>query len=378
VVFTLIDMLDRALVLDARNRPGFRLAPDPLQATMPMPETREEARLDVPPVVWRREDMSGARLTPAGVLVEPGLRVSSLPYVSANGDVHARTRQLSSARLRTLHETHRERGLRAALRRRFDARMRVTRLEGDTVLLGAHYTDCENYFHFWTDAMCDLWFLKQCGLDWSSVRHVLMPWSGVGWQREIAALCGIAPERIVALSSADGFVLERGHVPLRIKGGTRNHTWIVQAMREISGWRPPETDTVGRRIYVTRRGAVRRPFANEEEVLKVLAPFGFEVVDCAGLSVAGQRALFATAEIVVAPHGAGLTNIVWARPGTKLIELMPRGHANPCFMDLASQAGVAYGVVPSTVEEDGMNPIYAGFGVDPADVAVLVGQMLDG
>ncbi|MCA1242340.1 glycosyltransferase family 61 protein [Stappia stellulata] len=373
-----IDLFDRALSLDARRRPGFSPAPTRLQGCMPMPEMREEARLGVPPLVWRREAMSGASLAPAGVLVEPGLRVACLPYASANGDHHARTRRLSSAGLRSLRETHPDPALRAALRRRLDPRMRIVRLDGDTVLLGAHFTDCENYFHFWVDAMCDLWFLKQCGLDWSAVRHVLMPWSGTGWQREIAALCGISPERVVPLSSADGFVLERGHVPLRIKGGTRNHDWIVRAMREISGWRAPEAAQPGRRIYVTRAAAVRRPLRNEAAVRDVLAPFGFEIVDCAGLSVAEQRAVFASAQIVVAPHGAGLTNVVWARPGTGLIEFMPRAHANPCFVDMAAQAGLAYGVVPSIVEDDGVDPIFAGYAVDPGHVAAQVRAMLDG
>lgn len=345
-----------------------------------MPETREEPWLDAPPLVWRRQDMSEGRSLPAGVLREPGLRVACLPYVSANGDDHARTRQLSTGSLRTLRETYWEPGLRDALRRRLDRRMRITRLEGDTLLLGAHYTDCENYFHFWVDAMCDLWFLKRSGVDVSAARHVLMPWSGVSWQREIAAMCGIAPERIVALSSADGFELECGHVPLRIKGGTRNHDWIVQAMREIAGWQPPEPapQGTGRRIYVTRAGAIRRPLANEAAVRDVLLSLGFEVVDCARLSVEEQRRLFAGAAFVVAPHGAGLTNIAWARAGTRLVELMPRAHANPCFHDMARQAGLAYGVVPSVAEDEGTDPIFAGYAVDPAHVAAVVRAMLDG
>ncbi len=383
MLFSLIDLVDRALSLDARHRPGFRAAPARLQGVMPTPELREEGCLNVPPLVWRREDLTGALQGPAGVLEEHGVRVSSLPYVSADADEHARLLRLSGAKLRTLCETHWNPGLRPALRRKLDARMRVTALEGETILLGAYFADCNNYFHFWIDAMSDLWFLAQCGVDLSSVRNVLMPWNGVRWQREIARLCGLPEERIVPLSSADGFVLEKLHLAVRTKGGFRNHDWIVSALRELSGWRAPRSDAPatgasGRRIYVTRGGALRRPLFNEAAVLEALAPFGFDVVDCASLTVTDQRALFASAEIVVAPHGAGLTNIVWARSGTKLVELMPRGHANPCFMDLASQAGVAYGVVPSVVEEDGVNPIYAGFGVDPADVAVLVRRMLDG
>ncbi|SDU29372.1 Protein of unknown function [Stappia sp. ES.058] len=373
-----IDLLDRALSIKATRRSGFRPAPARLQGIMPAPDVWEESSLNVPPVVWRREDMRLAGRGPAGVLVERGLHISSLPHVNADRDEHARWLRLSDARLRTVRQAHWRLGLRATVQRRLSAKMRVEKLDGDAILLGAYYPDCKNYFHFWVDTMCDLWFLKQCGLDLSSVRHVLMPWSGVGWQREIVAMCGIPEARIVPLSSADGFVLETAHLPVRIKGGSRNPDWIVSALREVSGWRPPERVGPARRLYVTRGGAMRRPFANETEVLDVLTPLGFDVIDCATLSVADQRHLFATAEIVVAPHGAGLTNIAWARAGTKLIEFMPRAHANPCFLDLASQAGVVYRNVPSAVQDERADPLFAPFSVDPGHVAIVLREMLAG
>ena len=372
-----IDLLDRALSVEARRRSGFRPAPDGLQGIMPTPETWEEVGPGVAPLVWRREDPAVAGRGPAGVLVEQGLRISSLPHVNPDMDEHARWLRLSDARMRTVRQAHWKLGLRAAFQRKLDARMSVARLDGDTVLLGAYYPDCRNYFHFWVDAMCDFWFLRQCGLDPASVRHVLMPWNGANWQEEIVRLCGIPRERVVPLSSADAFVLERAHVPVRVKGGTRNHDWIVEALRQVSGWRLPE-DLSGpaRRLYVTRGGTPRRPLLNEPDVLDAMHPFGFEVIDCASLSVAGQRALFSQAEIVVAPHGAGLVNMAWARPGTKLVEFMPRGHANPCFMDLCAQAGLVYRNIPSMAEEDGVEPLFAGFAVDPDRIATVLRDLL--
>lgn len=375
---SLMDLLDRSLSVGARQRPGFRQAPDRLQGGMPTPAAWEPVGLDVPPLVWRREDMTGAQRGAAGVLVEPGLRISSLPFANPDQDADARLIRLSGSGLRTLCETHWNPSLRPALRRSLDPRMKLARLDGETILLGAYYADCRNYFHFWIDAMCDLWFLRQCGLDLSSVAHVLMPWNGAGWQVEIARLCGLPLERIVPLSSADGFVLEKAHVAVRTKGGTRNHDWLVQAVREVSGWQPPARGPSGRRIYVMRRGTVRRPLLNEAEILGILAPYDFEIIDCAQMSVADQRRCFAEAEAIVAPHGAGLTNIVWARPGARLIEFMPRAHANPCFMDLAAQAGLIYRNIPSTAEVSGVDAIYAGFAVDPAHLAATLREVLDG
>jgi capsular polysaccharide biosynthesis protein len=74
-------------------------------------------------------------------------------------------------------------------------------------------------------------------------------------------------------------------------------------------------------LYVSREKARVRRIKNEKELLGVLAPLGFECVDLADLSVSEQISLFSRARLVISPHGAGLTNLLFSRPGTKLIEI---------------------------------------------------------
>lgn len=74
----------------------------------------------------------------------------------------------------------------------------------------------------------------------------------------------------------------------------------------------------------------------------LVGELGFESHQCSALSVKGQQALFAHAEVIVAPHGAALTNLVWCGPGTRGVELLPERHRNPCFRDLAAQCGLDY------------------------------------
>ena len=81
------------------------------------------------------------------------------------------------------------------------------------------------------------------------------------------------------------------------------------------------------RIYVSRRLASGRKFINENEVIEFLARLGFITIDGELLSVAEKISLFSSAKVVVGICGAGLTNLAFCQPGTKVIEiLLPHMH----------------------------------------------------
>ncbi|MCG8442173.1 MAG: glycosyltransferase family 61 protein, partial [Caulobacterales bacterium] len=77
-------------------------------------------------------------------------------------------------------------------------------------------------------------------------------------------------------------------------------------------------------VYVSRDKASRK-IANEEEVMAALTGEGFKKFFLEDLTVAEQIRAFAGADIVVAPHGAGNTNIIHSRHAA-LVELLPVGH----------------------------------------------------
>jgi hypothetical protein len=78
-----------------------------------------------------------------------------------------------------------------------------------------------------------------------------------------------------------------------------------------------------RRIYISRNDARLRRVLNERRLLPMLQALGFERAVLGDLPIARQVALFRQADIVVAPHGAGLAHIAWCKPGTKVIEFFP-------------------------------------------------------
>jgi capsular polysaccharide biosynthesis protein len=77
-----------------------------------------------------------------------------------------------------------------------------------------------------------------------------------------------------------------------------------------------------------------------------LAALGFESVLTERLSVHEQVEMFSQASVLVAPHGAGLANMVFARPGLTVLEIQPEGQdfsGAALYRFLAAACGHSYG-----------------------------------
>jgi len=108
---------------------------------------------------------------------------------------------------------------------------------------------------------------------------------------------------------------------------------------------------VGERLYLTRVGARRRRVANESELWRALEADGFQRIRLEDLTWAEQINAFRHAKVIVAPHGAGLANLAFCRPGTRVIELFSRAYVHGCFWRLAALQGLDYRpVVPAGPE----------------------------
>jgi len=77
-----------------------------------------------------------------------------------------------------------------------------------------------------------------------------------------------------------------------------------------------------KKIFVLRPGATSRRLVNSDEML--LALKGYETVVLEKMSIKDQMKTFAEASHIVAAHGAGLVNLLWCSPGTKVIEIQDR------------------------------------------------------
>lgn len=113
-------------------------------------------------------------------------------------------------------------------------------------------------------------------------------------------------------------------------------TWLNQKFRRLAVAGPEK------RIFISRAKSGSRRIVNEDQCLDALAPLGYERYFLEDLPFSEQTQLFASARSIIAPHGAGLTNLVFANQAN-VIELHARGHdVRSDFYQICAALGLGY------------------------------------
>ena len=94
--------------------------------------------------------------------------------------------------------------------------------------------------------------------------------------------------------------------------------------------------------FYVQRGPALRPLLKEAELVTALRAAGVVPVRLEALGPLDQIMLFRNARLIIAPHGAGLANLAFARPGCRVLELQMDAYCNWCFRCLAAAKGLSY------------------------------------
>jgi len=92
----------------------------------------------------------------------------------------------------------------------------------------------------------------------------------------------------------------------------------------------------------SRSNTRKRRVENEPELEERLQSNGFRIVHCENISFRDQVGIFSGAKFIVGLHGAGLSNMVWADPPCKVLEIFPHGFFNDCYARLALTLSFEY------------------------------------
>lgn len=231
-----------------------------------------------------------------------------------------------------------------------------------TLPVAYHLLACNqgNYFHWLIDALARFSAGHFASLGSAPQAPggavLLVPHLDVFWKWETlnALLAGDLP-RLALAAEGMTFVQRLHYIPDLSGGGFLPHTALLDVFDAIAsafGHAPPGAARPWRRLYVARTDSQNRVLVNEAEVMARAERAGFTPVVLSGMSVLEQVRLFAEASHIVAPHGAGLTNLGFCRPGTAVCELHMDRYLNWAFRRLAARRGLRYGcLVGETVAE---------------------------
>ena len=117
-----------------------------------------------------------------------------------------------------------------------------------------------------------------------------------------------------------------------------DNAWVVSSVEYAAAalmkplqrrlWAAAGVDPHGegsRAVWLSRRQEPQRYLANTDAIEALARHLGFDVVNPGTLSLLDQVRLCAGAKIIAGPDGANFTNLLFARPGTRVLTLMVAG-----------------------------------------------------
>lgn len=199
------------------------------------------------------------------------------------------------------------------------------------------------YYHWMFDVIPRINLLKQSGV-FNTIEQFISDYSDIPFQTETLIRAGIMPEKILRSNNHWNFHLKADDliVPSLV---SPNDTPSKEACLYLRSLFQNEIDvhTGGKKLYIQRLSG--RTIVNETELLSLLTVLNFEIVHPEKLTVAQQAKLFAEADFIIGPHGAGFTNIVFCKPGTRIIDMFAPEWINPCYWIIADALKLNYGYI---------------------------------
>ncbi len=97
-------------------------------------------------------------------------------------------------------------------------------------------------------------------------------------------------------------------------------------------------------IYISRLNSKARSMAGEEALEYSLQALGFQIVRLEEMGLERHIRTMRKASLIVGPHGAGLTHMLWAQDNCSVVEIVShnRSYVNNCFASLACTLGFQY------------------------------------
>ena len=251
----------------------------------------------------------------------------------------------------------------------FKRRKNIKKLS--TTVVSFRDTGEENYFHFFNDVLPKLFLLKDHNLLAAEIPLVI---SAKLYQkpffRYFLENTRINKFNWVTQSGEEYIEAENA---IFCKPLTHTKKYYLEALKLL----PLKQEYLHRqrRIFLTRSRSTLRYIENQAQVEELVIAYGFEIVDAAALTYQEQITLFAQTELLIAVHGAGLTNMMYRYGGQmKVLELFsPMPYLPFHYIMLASMFNFQYNAFKG---KPGKEVLSGGFTIDFHELQDKIKQMI--
>jgi hypothetical protein len=231
-----------------------------------------------------------------------------------------------------------------------DSVLPARRVRGTVAVLSGFFG--RTYFHWLFDVLPRLGLLQDAGIDLDEVDSFIVPGYFSGFQIETLRSLGIGRGRIISSLKHRHIEADRLLVPSLPRRNGVVPTWVVEYLRRSFPPSEPQGTSFPTRIYITRKLTDHGLLEGEEHLVARLAEHGILPLQMERFTLREKAWLLGRAEAVIGASGAGLTNIVFCKPNTKVVELRvqpipllePWDIANRCKLDFYDVLPVGYGI----------------------------------
>ena len=223
----------------------------------------------------------------------------------------------------------------------------------------------DNHSHWLTAHLPKLLLLKKLGL----LDRTIMPAQRSAAMDASLAMIGIDPTKMLQYETGTVLEVDRLTVPVTDRFDPR----LLRPVREACARHDPDGPSA--RVFISRARARGRKLLNEDALWPRLEALGFQRVFMEDLDFPEQVRLMQQTSIIVAPHGAGLTNMMFCPEGADIVELADPDYPNPNFYALAAAMGHRYWLIDAQATGRG-HALEKDLTVDPDSVIGVLDRVL--
>ena len=206
-----------------------------------------------------------------------------------------------------------------------------------------------NYFHWMFDILPRIKLIKNI-IDLKDIDYFYFP-ELKKWQKDTLSIFKIPKNKFINSK-------KYRHIEANLIFAT-SHPWytkghMVSESKNLPAWdinwvantflKHKKKTHCCKKIFIDRSESAFKhcQIINNDEVKNNLIKRGFSVHKTGKMSFFEQIYLFNNAKVIVGAHGAAFTNLVFCKPKTKIIEIIPKSHPNTVNRKISKVKNLKY------------------------------------